>query len=67
MEDSVAMLHVMSCSKNQNGFNWTFSFPELPAGKYDLKASEPGSFTVKTDVNVTKISKNFLDIPEDAK
>jgi hypothetical protein len=67
MEDSVALLHGMSCSKNQNGFNSTFSSPELPAGEYDLKASKPGQFTVKTEGNVTKKSKNFLYILEEAK
>ena len=44
-----------------------FSFPELPEGTYQLKASKPRFFTVKTTVNITKESNNFLDLVEEGK
>jgi len=44
-----------------------FSFPELPEGTYQLKAGKPHFFTVKTAINITKKSKNSLDLVEEGK
>jgi hypothetical protein len=44
-----------------------FCFPELPEGTYQIKASQPHFFTVKTAVNITRKSKNFLDLVEEGK
>lgn len=42
-----------------------FSLPGLPEGTYNLKASKPGWATIKVVVNVTRKSKNFLDLVEE--
>lgn len=55
---------VASTKTDSNG---NFSFPQLPEGKYHLKASLRGYFSIKTIVTTTKGSKNVLSLITEGK